>query len=196
MSFLSKLGVVASRAGIDHPVNVGNGRLRAPLHVSTAVHNPQHSPHVGRFSNGLKEFLWQLEGMRRGTLLDMGPPWQDTLNFFIERGFKVYTEDLLNSWAGFLRDEKQQTKDAAMGGVEAGRCEEAGDPCPDARAERFITANLQHTRDTFDAVLLWDLLDYLERDTAALVISRLAGLVRNGGVILAVFHMRTPCLLY
>ena len=28
-----------------------------------------------RVSNGLKEFLWNLDGLGRGTLLDVGPAW-------------------------------------------------------------------------------------------------------------------------
>jgi len=48
-----------------------------------------------RLSNGLKEFLCQLDGIGRGHLLDLGPARQTTITFFIERGFKVYTEDLL-----------------------------------------------------------------------------------------------------
>src|SRR5579863_771606 len=52
----------------------------------------------GRQSNGLKEFLWQLDGIGHGHLLDLGPARQTTITFFIERGFKVYTEDLMATW--------------------------------------------------------------------------------------------------
>jgi hypothetical protein len=34
---------------------------------------------------GLKELLWNLDGLGHGTLLDMGPASQTTLSFFIER---------------------------------------------------------------------------------------------------------------
>src|SRR5689334_4115425 len=56
---------------------------------------------TGRQSNGLKEFLWQLEGIGHGHLLDLGPARQTTITFFIERGFKVYTEDLMATWQYF-----------------------------------------------------------------------------------------------
>ena len=63
---------------------------------------------AGRLSNGLKEFLWQLEGIGHGHLLDLGPARQTTITFFIERGYKVYTEDLLTTWKNFLDAEEQQ----------------------------------------------------------------------------------------
>src|SRR5690242_6801539 len=64
----------------------------------------------GRQSNGLKEFLWQLEGIGHGHLLDLGPARQTTITFFIERGYKVYTEDLLATWKNFLDDEELRLK--------------------------------------------------------------------------------------
>jgi len=35
-------------------------------------------------------------------LLDLGPARQTTITFFIERGYKVYTEDLLATLQYFL----------------------------------------------------------------------------------------------
>src|ERR1700680_5016662 len=112
------------------------------------------APRGGRQSNGLKEFLWQLEGIGHGHLLDLGPPRQTTITFFIERGFKVYTEDLLATWQYFLEEESQRVKKLPPGGV-------APEMTPAARAERFLAGTLRYPEDTFDAVLLWDLLDYL-----------------------------------
>jgi hypothetical protein len=195
VSFLNKFGVGSSRLPGERSVTAQDGRVPAvPLHVPAGAQAPERKSGPGRFSNGLKEFLWQLEGMRRGTLLDVGPPWQDTLNFFIERGFKVYTEDLLDSWSTFLREEQQKSQLTAThaNGDEAGQPGEVIDLSPAARADRFLAANLHHSSDTFDAVLLWDLLDYLDRDAVTRVVSRLSTLVRSGGVVLAVFHMRMP----
>ena len=118
-------------------------------------------------------------------MLDAGPLSQDTLNFFIARGFKVYTEDLLSSWGGFLREEDDRVKSRLPD-------EELPDMSGQARAERFLGANLHHGRETFDAILLWDLLDYLEREVAASVVAKLSEMLRPAGAILAAFHMRTP----
>ena len=41
-------------------------------------------------------------------------------------------------------------------------------------------------------MLLWDVLDYLDRDAAPLFIARVSALVREAGAVLAVFHTRMP----
>jgi SAM-dependent methyltransferase len=189
-SLLSKLGVGAARGTVE-PQRAAAGRATAPLHTTTGDSGRGIATRPGRFSNGLKEFLWQLEGLRRGTLLDAGPPWQDTLNFFIERGFKVYTEDLLISWIDFQREEEQRLKLSVAGG-EPATLDASLDASPAGRAQRFLESNLPYARDTFDAVLLWDVLDYLDRDAATNVVRQLSKMVRSGGVMLAVFHMRLP----
>lgn len=182
MSILSKLreAQAPTRSAGSRP-----GSAAPPLHAPASSKVTAESVVPGRFSNGLKYFLGHLADVGRGRLLDMGPVSQSTLNFFIERDFKVYTEDLLTCWGVFCRAEQEQLKAAAAGG-------RALDPSPAARAERFLTANLHHAPDTFDAVLLWDFLDYVDRDVALHIAARLAGLVRDDGAILAIFHARTP----
>jgi hypothetical protein len=157
----------------------------APLHAPPSSPGPGPQSRPGRFSNGLKEFLWQLEDIGRGHLLDLGQVSQATLNFFIERGFKVYTEDVLSSWREFLRGEEELARLLPVGA-------QAPDASHDARADRFLASNLNHEPDSFDAVLLWDVLDYLDRETVARLMARLSTVVRDGGVILAIFHTRTP----
>ena len=68
----------------------------------------------------------------------------------------------------------------------------APDNSPGARAERFLASNLNHPKDSFDAVLLWDVLDYLDRDTVTRLMDAPFQLVRDGGAILAIFHTRMP----
>jgi len=43
-----------------------------PMSTGGAARAPE-SPESTRVSNGLKEFLWNLDGLGRGTLLDLGP---------------------------------------------------------------------------------------------------------------------------
>jgi len=162
-----------------------NSRIpESPLHATT-VAPLSGNERVGRFSNGLKEFLWQLDDIGHGSLLDLGAVSQATVSYFIERGFKVYTEDVLGSWRNFLRDEEKQASLFSAGG-------EKLDFSPKARSERFLEANLRHEANSFDAVLLWDVLDYLDRSSASLFIARISAIVREAGAVLAVFHTRTP----
>jgi hypothetical protein len=144
-----------------------------------------HAPRVHRLSNGLKEFLYQLEGIGRGHLLDLGPARQTTITFFIERGFKVYTEDLLTTWKNFLDADEQRMRELSP---DADRAKMT----PVARAERFLENTLRYPANTFDAVLLWDLLDYLDSELVSRLVARITSLVRDGGVALAIFHTRKP----
>jgi len=189
MSFLHKLGI-----------GVGNGLSRE---VSRSIHSNSRprTPNVGvpaigaprppeplettRVSNGLKEFLWNLDGLGRGTLLDLGPAWQTTLSFFIERGFRVSSEDLLRSWKAFLTEEETRLR-------EDSNARESLDMTPKGRASRFLIENLQYPRVSFDAVLLWDLLDYIEPTLVKQIVANLTELLRPGGVVFAMFHSKKP----
>lgn len=158
----------------------------APVSTPSGTHaGPAYAPRAPRPSNGLKEFLWHLDGVGRGQLLDVGPVWQHTVGFFIERGFRVYSEDVLGEWQTFLGEEEAKVR--ALGQSE---CKE--DMTPAGRAERFLKANLQHGPGTLDGILLWDMLDYLDSALGARVIARVTSLVRDGGVVLAFFHSRKP----
>jgi hypothetical protein len=166
---------------------VATAAAALPMNVTKAGpgSNPSIVPRALRLSNGLKEFLCQLDGIGRGHLLDLGSARQTTITFFIERGFKVYTEDLLVTWKIFLDAEEKQWRELPPGaaGLEM---------TPAARAERFLETTLGHPPDTFDAVLIWDLLDYLDGDLVSRLLARITSLVRDGGVAFAIFHNRKP----
>ena len=140
---------------------------------------------TSRVSNGLKEFLWNLDGLGRGTLLDLGPAWQTTLNFFIERGFRVSSEDILRGWVDFY------AQDEARIGTQK-TPENYAERLPEVRAKRFLEQNLQYAAGSFDALLLWDILDYLDATLAKSMVAQLTELLRPGGVVFAMFHSKKP----
>ena len=158
----------------------GNGGVAA-----TRTHREPKMPELTRGSNGLKEFLWNLDGLGRGTLLDLGPAWQTTLSFFIERGFRVTSEDILRGWSDFLMQEEKKLKGAMT-------AEDYAERTPETLAKRFLNDNLQYGPGTFDAMLLWDTLDYLEPKLAKETVAHLTELVRPGGVVFALFHSKKP----
>lgn len=191
MSFLQKLGIglgtgEATNRDVTRPVHL-NSRTRTPGASGPAAGAPRPSLPLesNRVSNGLKEFLWNLDGLERGTLLDLGPAWQTTLSFFIERGFRVSSEDILRAWKAFLTEEEIRLREDA----DARDCL---DMTPGGRAARFMKDNLQYPQRTFDAVLLWDLLDYLEPALAKQIVANLGELLRPGGVVFAMFHSKKP----
>jgi len=142
-----------------------------------------------RQSNGLKEFLWQLDGIGHGHLLDLGPARQTTITFFIDRGFKVYTEDLLATLQYFLVEDEQRVKTLPAGA-------DRSDFTPQERAKRFLESTMNYPDGTFDAVLFWDILDYLDNDLMTKLAARVTSLVRDGGVVFAIFHARKPTVFH
>lgn len=187
MSFLHKLGI-----GVGTAVNrevarsvPPTGRIRSATPPAIGSPRPPEGAGPTRMSNGLKEFLWNLDGLGRGTLLDLGPAWQTTLSFFIERGFRVSAEDILREWKEFLSEEEARLQRADV-------ASETVDMTPSGRAARFLETNLQYPRSSFDAVLMWDLIDYLEPALAKQVIVNLTEWLRPGGVVFALFHSKKP----
>jgi len=187
MSFLHKLGIGVGSSTARESVRLvpQNGRTRSVAAIPAVGAPRMPEPGSTRVSNGLKEFLWNLDGLGRGTLLDLGPAWQTTLTFFIERGFRVSSEDILREWKEFLTEEEKRLQEVSFA---AGTV----DMTPAGRAERFLAANFQYTRASFDAVLVWDLLDYLEPALAKQTVANLTELLRPGGVVFALFHSKKP----
>lgn len=191
MGFLNKLGIgigaQTAREGArpiagERNAHNGNGSV-----VAVGTNRAPEPQETKRGSNGLKEFLWNLDGLGRGTLLDLGPAWQTTLTFFIERGFRVTSDDILRDWSQFLTEEEAKAK--AKENVTA---DDYAERAPEARAKRFLEENLQYPAASFDALLLWDVLDYLEPALAKMMIGQLTDLLRPGGVVFAMFHSKKP----
>ncbi len=191
MGLLNKLGNAMgghspreNGRALVHGKNANNGNSHSSV-IATGAHREPELQGVARISNGLKEFLWNLEGLGRGTLLDLGPAWQTTLNFFIERGFRVTSDDILRDWSEFQAQELAKPKQALT-------AEEYADRTPDALARKFLEENLQYGPASFDALLLWDSLDYLEPALVRPMVGQLSEMLRPGGVVLGMFHSKKP----
>jgi hypothetical protein len=192
MSFLHKLGLgigTGTGSGRDVTRSVhANSRSRqpgTPLPAAVGATRTPEPTEATRVSNGLKEFLWNLDGLGRGTLLDLGPAWQTTLSFFIERGFRVSSEDILRGWKAFLTEEEARLRNDES-------IRDSLDMTPNGRAMRFLEENMKYAGSSFDAVLLWDLLDYLEPTLVKQMVAKLTELLRPGGVVFAMFHSKKP----
>src|SRR6266849_42986 len=111
MSFLHKLGLgigSGSSRGVSLPAHSNSRSWTSGLPISgVGGTRASDSPESTRVSHGLKALLWTLDGLGRGSLLDLGPAWQTTLSFFIERGFRVSSEDILRGWKAFLMEEEK-----------------------------------------------------------------------------------------
>jgi hypothetical protein len=157
--------------------------VATPVGSSQSSARAQEQGTTVRVSNGLKEFLWNLDGLGRGTLLDLGPAWQTTLNFFIERGFRVSSEDILRGYKIFLDEDESRLRDDPT-------VRETLDVTPEGRAARFLKSNLQYAPASFDAVLLWDVLDFMDPAMTKQTIACLSELLRPAGIVFAMFHSK------
>ncbi|HJZ52729.1 MAG TPA: class I SAM-dependent methyltransferase [Candidatus Acidoferrales bacterium] len=136
-------------------------------------------------SNGLKEFLWLITDSGQGKILDLGAVFQSTVMFFIEKGFRLSTEDLLRSWKEFLVAEEENLRNATVG-------DEGARVSQGMLAGKFLDTALQYPEDNFHGVLAWDLFDYLDAELLPRVMERIFTLMRPGGAVLASFHSRAP----
>jgi hypothetical protein len=136
-----------------------------------------------RVSNGLKEFLWLISDVPQGRVLDLGPIWQSTVTFFVEKGFRVSSEDLLRTWKDFLSTEEDGFRKAPVG-------KEVERMSPAALADKFLENALQYPERSFHGVLAWDLLDYFDPEVTPRLMARLAQIIHPGGAMLAMFHSR------
>ncbi len=184
MSLLDKFGIGGSSSSREARPATGAKPKSAVATVSpSGSSRTAELPAASRVSNGLKEFLWNLDGLGRGTLLDLGPAWQTTLNFFIERGFRVSSEDILRGWKTFLDEDDARLRDVPT-------ARDTLDVTPDGRATRFLQSNLQYPPASFDAVLLWDVLDFLDPAMTKQTIASVTELLRPAGIVFAMFHTK------
>src|SRR5208283_2767497 len=145
MGFLNKLGIgIGSLTTRENTHTLPGERTSHSAKGSGGAIGTNRTPEpeqTTRVSNGLKEFLWNLDGLGRGTLLDLGPAWQTTLSFFIERGFRVSSEDVLRGWKGFLTEEEARLRNDVT-------AIESLDMTATGRATRFLAESLQYSRST------------------------------------------------
>ena len=136
-----------------------------------------------RISNGLKEFLWLISDIPRARVLDLGPVWQSTVSFFVEKGYRLSTDDLLRTWKEFLTTEEERLRLAPLG-------EERGIASAATLANKFLESALQYPENHFHGVLAWDLLDYFDPAVMPPLMARLSKILSPNGVVLALFHSR------
>ena len=133
---------------------------------------PAAGERIPRHSSGLGEFTRLLAGQAGMRILDLGPTSPTNIARLTGQGHKVYNEDVLLA----------STAPSYSARSEDGK--------PTIAVERFLTENLTYTTTLFDAVLCWDIPDYLPEAVVRPAIERLHRVTKTGGVLLAFFHTR------
>lgn len=125
-----------------------------------------------RSSSGLKEFSKSIGPESPKVILDLGPTSPTNLMRLTGMGHKVYNEDLLMSSI----DTRYQLK-GADGRLELSPVE-------------FFKESLVFEEGALDAVLAWDVPDYLPESLVKPMVDRLHRALKPGGVLLGFFHTR------
>lgn len=138
-----------------------------------------------RTSNGLQQFLDMLSDVPRARVLDLGLVRQSTISFFIDKGYRISTEDVLRGWKEFITSEEERQR-AIPSGADSGK------PSPQLLMARFLQDALGYPEQNFHGILAWDLLDYFDADVVPPLMERLFQVLHPGGALLALFHSRPP----
>jgi len=125
-----------------------------------------------RSSSGLKEFSKSIGPETAKVVLDLGPTSPTNLMRLTGMGHKVYNEDLLMA----SLDTRYQVR-AADGRLELSPLE-------------FFKDSLVFDEGALDAVLAWDVPDYLPEALVKPMVDRLHRALKPGGVLLGFFHTR------
>ncbi|HJT01768.1 MAG TPA: class I SAM-dependent methyltransferase [Terriglobales bacterium] len=133
---------------------------------------PRTQTRASRRSSGLGELTRALAGREGLCVLDIGPTSPDNIQHFTELGYKVYSEDVLLA----SRDQQYISTDSE------------GNQVVDEK--RFLSDNLDYGPQTFDAVLCWDMADYMVEPLVKPVVARLWSVLKPGGLVLAFFHTK------
>lgn len=125
-----------------------------------------------RRSSGLGELTRLLKGSEGLAILDLGPTSPANITHFTELGHRVYNEDVL------LGSQNPEYKIKG----------EDGNATFDVN--RFFAENLIFRNVKFDAVLCWDIPDYLAEPLVKPMVERIASIMNPQGYLLSFFHTK------
>jgi SAM-dependent methyltransferase len=128
---------------------------------------------IPRRSTGFHQFTRSILRPDGQRVLDLGPTSSSNIHFITELGHKAYNEDLLMA---------ARASRLVIPGVEK--------DSTTVDVARFLAEELQYEAESFDAVLMWDLCDYLPEALVKPVVARIYQITKPRGTLLAFFHTR------
>ncbi|HZD93636.1 MAG TPA: class I SAM-dependent methyltransferase [Candidatus Sulfotelmatobacter sp.] len=132
------------------------------------------APRTSRRCIGLGEFMQSLTsaGEQKMCVLDLGPTSPTNIALLTEMGARVFNEDILRESQdpGYLTKQE----DGSMQ-IDAGR---------------FFSENLNYPTESLDAILFWDVADYLPEVLVKPLLERLQAVLKPKGNLLAFFHTK------
>jgi len=127
---------------------------------------------ISRRSTGFNEFIRAISREDGLKILDLGATSPANITFMTGLGHRFQQEDLLH-----LASDKSLLVPN-------------GDGAPELDVERFLRENLNFGREEFDAVMFWDLADFLPEALVKPLIERVQLIMKPTGILLAFFHTK------
>jgi hypothetical protein len=133
-------------------------------HLSALDRTVRLEDFKSRNSNALDQFFSYIKGESGLSILALAGANQANVSFITDLGHRIYSEDFLRSL----------------------RFAANGDGQP--HLDTFLKQNLNHADASFDGVLVWDVLEYLNAPMLAATVERLFRIAKPGSYLLAVFQ--------
>jgi hypothetical protein len=160
----------------DDPVS--HGAQSAGLHSGSTRSFPSSAAVNGRTnkkdlvqtrqSRGLEQFFFNIRDVVGLSILDCAGANQDNIDFLINLGHKVYSQDLvLNLDEAFGKDLTEQTNPS--------------------RIDYFLRQNFDYLTEALDGVLLWDSLQFMSPALLNATLERVYDVMRPKSYLLAFF---------
>lgn len=141
--------------------------------ATTATGAKGTSVRIPRRSTGFQEFTKAIVKPAGQTILDLGPTSPANIQYITELGHRVYNEDVISA---------SHEKGLLVPG------EKEGEKVIDV--DKFLRDALSQEPETFDAVLLWDVCDYLPETLVKPFIERIHRVTKPKGLLLGFFHTK------
>jgi SAM-dependent methyltransferase len=147
----------------------GSSPEKPPEDTKVLSRTSRRSIGFGEFMRGLQSEL-KVAGENKLSILDLGSTSPANIAFFTELGMRVSNEDVLRACKD--PDYMVRQEDGS----------EQFDPA------RFLAENIVYPESHFDAVLCWDVTDYLPEQLVKPLVDRIYSVLKPHGTLLAFFH--------
>lgn len=139
-----------------------------------SVERTKTAPRTTRRCIGLSEFTRDLAGFEghKPCVLDMGPTSPANIKFLADRNLRIYNEDVLR---------------AAMDTNLLARQE---DGTQRVDSQKFFAENMAQPNHHFEAILCWDILDYVPEELVKPLVEKMQSVLRPKGRLFAFFHTK------
>jgi len=121
-----------------------------------------------RASRGLEQFFFNLHGQVGLSILDMAGASQQNIDFLTNLGHKIYSANVVHSMEECFGDDPSSQTNPG-------------------RIDYFLRSNFDYPPQTFDGVLMWDSMQFMNQALLTATVDRLADIMRPKSYLLAFF---------